>query len=90
MVLQTGLSSQSSPYSSIFADRSSTRGLINSISCRIWEGRFDSKRDTILGVSFSNKGTRIDGIMYGLRGFGNKPMIAPKATTLVAKDKFKV
>ena len=45
---QTGLSSQSSPYSSIFANRSSTIGLMNSISCWICEGRFDSMRETML------------------------------------------
>ena len=44
---QTGLS-HSSPNSSIFANRSSTIGLINSISCWIWEGRFDSMRATML------------------------------------------
>ena len=48
MIWQTGLSSQSSPYSSIFANRSSTIGLINSISCWICEGRFDNMRETIL------------------------------------------
>ena len=41
-------------------------------------------------MGFSDKRRRIDGTMYGLRGFGNKPMIVPNITTLVAKDKFKV
>ena len=45
---QTGLSSQSSPNSSILAKRSSTIGLMNSISCRICDGRLDSRRATIL------------------------------------------
>jgi hypothetical protein len=32
----------------------------------------------------------IDGTMHGLRGFGNKLMIEPNITTLVAKVKFNV
>src|SRR6266702_1441501 len=45
---RTGLSSQSSPNSLILAKRSSTIGLMNSISCRICDGRLDSTRATIL------------------------------------------
>jgi len=45
---QTGLSSQSSPNSSILAKRSSTIGLMNSVSCRTFDGRLDSMRATIL------------------------------------------
>src|SRR6266404_7587679 len=48
---QTGLSSQSSPHSSILAKRSSTIGLMNSISCRTCDGRLDSMRATILSKS---------------------------------------
>src|SRR6266404_8641495 len=45
---QTGLSSQSSPNSSILAKRSSTIGLMNSICCRICDGKSDSMCKTIL------------------------------------------
>ena len=45
---QTGLSSQFSPSSSIFAKRSSTMALINSSCFRICDGRLDITRVTIL------------------------------------------
>ena len=45
---RTGLSPQSSRSSSIFAKRSSTMGLMNSISCRICDGMLDTKRATTL------------------------------------------
>ena len=64
MMRQTGLSSQSFPYSSIFANRSSTIGLMNSISCCIMEGRFDIVRETILEWGFIDKETRIEGGLH--------------------------
>jgi hypothetical protein len=45
---RTGLSSQLSPNSSIFAKRSSTIGLMNSSCCRICDGRLDIIRATTL------------------------------------------
>ena len=47
---RTGLSSQFSPNSSIFAKRSSTIALINSSCFRICDGRLDITRTTILAL----------------------------------------